>query len=550
MTRFRFLIVVVFLILFVPQSTFAESTQTANAKSGMIVAGHPMASEFGLKILKSGGNAVDAAVGAALVISVAEPFASGLGGGGAMLIYLNDPDSLTMINYYACAPQKLPDHFGSYGAGTILVPGTVAGLHRALSLYGTVSWKQMIDQVIEQVKDGIVVDDYLYQVNFESFEKIYSHPQTRSIYLENDFPPPVGTVIKNERILKTLQLLSTNGPDIFYNGAIADSIEAVVGSLGGTLQKSDLSQYQVQQVKPLSGTYREHEIVSAPPPLSGASVIEILNIINYQNVSLMGDYTDSVRTFHLFVEATKHGYIDRQNFLGDPNFNPLDMETLLSTTFARTRFDSILKHSPWQEAPFEKSQTPVIPQPEDKDGSTTHISVVDAAGNAVSLTQTLNHFWGSGISVCGFLLNNGMTSFYKDDVLNSMESGKQPRTTIAPTFVFKDDQLKIVIGSPGGGRIISTLVQMLTQLIDFHKSAHEANNAPRFALQQSGEKLLVEGRFSPALLDSLRKIGYPISSRDDINLYFGGVQLIVIDPVAKTLTGSSDPRRSGAVMGY
>ncbi len=546
MTRFRSLKIALIFILFLAQFASANSRAT----SGMIVSGHPLASEFGLKILKSGGNVVDAAVGAAMVIGVAEPFGSGLGGGGAMLIYLNDLDSLTMINYYACAPQNLPDDVGSYGAETILVPGTVAGLHRALTLYGTISWKNMIDQVIEQVKEGIVVDEYLYQVILESYEKIYSHPQTRSIYLENDFPPPVGTVIRNERILKTLELVSTNGPEIFYNGVIADSIEAVVSSLGGTLQKSDLSQYQVQQVKPLSGTYREHEIVSAPPPMSGASVIEILNILKFRNVPLMGDITTNVHTFRLMIEATKHGYIDRLHFLGDPNFHPVDDEMLVSTSFARTRFDSIRKYCPWQGKSPENSHSPVKRQHDDIEGSTTHISVVDSAGNAVSLTQTLNRFWGSGISVCGFLLNNGMTSFYKDDSLNGMEPGKQPRTTIAPTLVFKDNKLKIVIGSPGGGRIISTLVQVLCQLIDFHKSAHEANSAPRFALHQSGEMLPVEGRFSPTILDSLKKIGHHIQIRDNMDLYFGGVQLILIDPESRILTGSSDPRRSGAVMGY
>ena len=548
MTRSRSLKLVLILILFLTVSSRTAAQKTAS--TGMIVSGHPMASEFGLNILKSGGNAVDAAVGAALVIGVAEPFGSGLGGGGAMLIYLNDLDSLTLINYYACAPQNLPEDIGSYGAETILVPGNVAGLHRALTLYGTISWKNMIDRVIEQVKDGIVVDEYLYQVILESYEKIYSHPQTRSIYLQNDFPPPVGTIIKNERILKTLSLLSTGGPEIFYEGVLSDSIEAAVSALGGTLGKSDLLKYQVRQVKPLTGTYCAHQIISAPPPMSGASVIEILNILKFRDLSLLGNYTTNAHTFHLMIEATKFGYIDRLHFLSDPNFHPVDVETLLSENFARKRFDEIEKHWPFHKKSIWLKSTPPQHSLEDKEGSTTHISVVDSAGNAVSLTQTLNRFWGSGISVCGFLLNNGMTSFYRGDSLNDMAPGKQPRTTIAPTLVFKDNSLRFVIGSPGGGRIISTMVQVLCQLIDFNRNAHEANSAPRFALQRNGEKLPVEGRFSPAIIDSLKKIGHPVQVRDDMDLYFGGVQLIAIDTESKILTGSSDPRRSGAVMGY
>lgn len=537
---------------------FCDETTGA---SGMVVTAHPLASEMGLEILKDGGNAVDAAVASALLIGVVEPHASGLGGGGAMLIYLQEQDTLTYINYYACAPELVAEGFNprreSISARSVLVPGTVAGLHHALSHYGTISWQDLLNLVIDKVKDGFEVDVNFYQILLDSYEKLLFYPQTKSIYLVNDFPPETGQFIKNERLISTLEKLAVSGPDIFYRGEIADSIEAAMIRHGGGVRKSDLEKYEIRELAPLRSTYRDYKIFSAPPPQSGVTVIETLNILELKNLRQMGDFEGNVPTFHFMAEAMKRAYADRIQFLSDPEFNPAYEDILISKPFAKTRFETIDMGT---AEPLRPKDTPAgdisrflklaEPEMKDREGSTTHMSIVDGLGNAVSLTQTLSHFWGSGISVCGFLLNNSMTTFADGDSINQALPGKQPRTTIAPSILFKDDKMAIVVGSPGAGRIISTIVEVICNIIDFEKSPHKANAGPRFCSRKWSEDLDVESRFDENLLTELKTMGHPIKKHGEMDLFFGGVQLIVIDPETGLLTGSSDPRRSGAAMGY
>ncbi len=535
----------------------------ATGKSGMVVTAHPVASELGVEILKSGGNAVDAAVGAALALGVVEPYGSGLGGGGGMLIYLHEPDSLTFINYYQCAPQNVPANFRSSkessSARAVLVPGTLAGLHHALTKYGSISWEGILKKVIEKVEKGFEVDANFYKTILDYYEKLLLNPQTRSLYLIDDFPPEIGSQIINNQLIQTYQKLADEGIDIFYRGEIADSIEAAMIKFGGTLRKSDLEAYQVRETNPLNGKYRQFEIFSAPPPQSGMTIIEALNILELKNLKKMGDYILSVNTFHFMAEALRRVYADRAKYLGDPKFETVPAEMVISKEFARSRFITIneQKVEPFDPDLNKSEAEPSLPkQPETKskipDGNTTHISVVDAEGNAVSLTQTLNHFWGSGISVCGFLLNNGMTSFSSsdDETPNIVLPGKQPRTTIAPTMIFENEKLQMVIGSPGAGRIISTMVEVICNVADFGMDAEAANLAPRFHSRKWNEKIPIEERFPKELLTELETRGHSFQMLGDFDIFFGGVQLIVIDLEKHELTGSSDPRRSGRADGY
>ncbi|OQX95864.1 gamma-glutamyltransferase [candidate division KSB1 bacterium 4572_119] len=536
-------------------------TAEETGKNGMVVTAHPMASEFGLEILKSGGNAVDAAVGSAIVLGVTEPHASGFGGGGGMLIYLHDLDSLTYINYYARAPRLIPTNYNSYwerkSAISVLVPGNVAGLHLALQKYGTISWEDLLKRVISKVKNGFEVDEKFYKIILDSYESLLKYSQTKAIYLVNDFPPEVGQKIQNHRILLTLEKLAEGGPDIFYKGEIADSIEAAMIRNGSGLRKSDLEAYRPIELQPVRGSYRGYEIVSAPPPQSGTTIVEILNILEFKDLSAMGDYTNSIPSFHFMVEAMKRGFADRLFYLGDPKFIDVPVSGLISKDFAESRFQTIdmQRADPVnpKETPFG-DMTPFLekkdPDSQNKDGSTTHISVVDGAGNAVSLTQTLNHFWGCGVSVCGFLLNNGMTAFSSTNPANNVQSGRQPRSTISPTMMFKEKDLRVVVGSPGAGRIISTVVEVICNLVDFDKTAEQANQAPRFHSRKWINNLPVEDRFSPEMLEKLKEMGHRVQVLGQMDLFFGGVQLIVVDPKRQLLIGSSDLRRSGVAIGY
>ncbi len=560
MKRKTLIFILSFVFLFHCLTVFSPAQETIG-KSGMVVSAHPIATEFGLEILKSGGNAVDAAVGTAIVIGVVEPNASGLGGGGAMLIYLKEADSLTYINYYARAPRLVSTNFNSeteLSSGiSVLVPGTVAGLYKALTQYGTISWKELLTKAVDRLKSGFKINSKFYNLIFDSYEKLMIYPETKSIYLLNDLPREQGSILKNDRLIKTLRKLADQGPDVFYQGEIADSIETVMFKYGGGIRKSDLKNYQPVEVSPIRGTYRNHEIISAPPPQCGITVIEILNILELKNLSQMAHFSGSAKTFHFMAEAMKRAYADRLTYLGDPKFISVPVSTLLSKGYAKSRFQTIettrafparLKNTkPGNVTDFQKRNKSDDTNPH---GSTTQISIADKFGNAVSLTQTLNHFWGSGISVCGFLLNNGMNVFSKINSANTINSGRIPRSTMAPTLVFKENSLFMVVGSPGAGRIPSTIVEVISNIIDYGYSPEKANEAPRFCSRKWADYITVEARIPDEVLNELRKMGHPIEVKEDMDLFFGGVQLILMDAQKNIKIGSSDPRRSGVAMGY
>ena len=529
-------------------------------RSGMVVTAHPAASRIGVEILQAGGNAVDAAVGAALMLSVAEPHASGLGGGGCMLISLEEADSLVYINYYARAPRLVATDFDSEKEErtglAVLIPGTVAGLHHALVSFGKMDWNTIVERVIVSVRNGVPVDATLNKQMFDGFELLIVHPQTRSIFLPDGFPPEEGEPLVNTRLIQTLELLADAGPDVFYHGSIADSIESAVRKTGGSLRKSDLAAYRPIVEVPLRSTYRGHTLITAPPPQSGITLIEILNILELKELSQMGNYTENLRTFHFMAEAQKRAYADRLHYLGDPEFTDVPVDVLTSKSYARSRYatidferavPSVLKKTPFGDVSDYFAEEELH---DDPDGSTTHISIVDKEGNAVALTQTLSRFWGSGVSTCGFLLNNSKTGFSVTNPVNRITSGRQPRSTICPTLVFSDDRLYMVIGSPGAGRILSTMAEFICHIIDFDMDVDEANRAPRFCARKWADTLPVEDRFPELLIEGLLKMGHPIEKLEPVDLFFGGLQAIVRHPTKKVWIGSSDPRRSGSAIGY
>ncbi len=555
--RFHIPIVILFTLLLVTCTRWQP--QPSIQSEGMVVAAHPMAAEFGYEILKSGGNAVDAAVGTAIVLGVVEPNASGLGGGGGILIYLNEPDSLTYINYYARAPQQLADYNSETdvnSAHAVLVPGMVAGLSLALEKYGTMTWADVLTRSIAKVEAGFQVDENFNAIVMDSYEILMSHPQTSSIFLKEMFPHEPGETLVNQPILETLQKLADGGPEVFYVGELADSIEAVMLNYGGTIRKTDLANYHPVEKAPVKTVYRDNLVFSAPPPQSGVPLLEILNIVEYKDISKMGSYIENEATFHFMAEAMKRGYADRLRYLSDPEFQEVPTDILLSDEYAKTRYATIdmeravpaaLKKTP--PGDVKQFEAEYFREEIDKDGSTTHISVVDKDGNAVSLSQTLNHFWGSGITVCGFLLNNGMTGFSKSNPANTPAPNRQPRSTICPSMLFKDGELYMVIGSPGAGRIISTLVEVICNIVDFGMTPDQANQAPRFCSKKWADTLPVEARFDQELLDRLIAKGHPIEVLGEVDKFFGGVHLIVVDPNTGVLKGSADSRRSGAVKG-
>lgn len=523
---------------------------------GMVVAAHPVAADLGFDILDLGGNAVDAAVGTALALSVVEPHASGLGGGGGMLIYLQQKDKLTYINYYPQTGAVLPDSFRSstdaHSAKAILVPGTVAGLSMALDKYGTMTWGEILELCVVKLQKGYVIDNHFNEVILDAYETLLEYPETGEIFLNEMLPYEVGDTLFNEPAIRTLKLLAEHGPEVFYHGEIADSIQAVAARYGGTISKLDLAAYEAIEMTPLYGEYRDKIIVTAAPPQSGSTILEILNILELEDLASMGRYEDNDSSFHIISEAVKLGYSDRRQYLGDPRFTDIPVKTLVSDNYAEKRHALIsmegITNTDTTDTPHGIITDERVDPPDDRHGSTTHLSIIDKDGNAVSLTQTISYFWGSGITVGGFLLNNGMTSFSRGEGVNSIQAHKQPRSTISPTMIFLEDDLYVVIGTPGGGRIPGTMVQVLTNILDYGYEPAAANMAPRFYSRDNNPQLRVESRFDQELLDSLVKRGHMVETMGEVDSYFGGVHLIVIDPETRKVTGSADPRRSGIVV--
>ncbi|MBD3179793.1 MAG: hypothetical protein GF417_09425, partial [Candidatus Latescibacteria bacterium] len=575
-SRFRTLSIFLALLLIalVPSVLQSAQSEAVCGSEGVVAASHERAAAAAVEIMRQGGNAVDAAVAAAFTIGVVEPHASGLGGGGGMVIYLGEEDRSYFINYYGSASWNVND-LGSYDRGSyrhtaksILVPGTVAGLTLALERFGKLPIEKVIAPAIRCAREGFEIDETLGGLLLDSVELLEKNSNTAEVFLgEMGFPPMTGDTLKQPELAATLEEIARHGRDGFYKGRVAREMVEGISDLGGVISMDDLESYRAVLSEPLQGTYRDCEIIAANPPLSGASVIEALNILENRDLKSMGHYTESAATLHFMVEAIRFTHADRYPFVGDPEFGYVPVNGLTSKDYAQTRYHDInqfqadppryrdtTEGSPnlfdrkgdkdprkkrresknwsdanefgkpadsWGEDIFDSFGSKKKPEKsksrKEKDknessrsptasgssitveslvpdeASTTHLSVVDSDGNAVSLTQTLGTFFGSAQTVSGVLFNCGMSNFSRTRPVNVIEPGKRPRTSICPTIVLRAGELFLVVGTPGASRIISTVVEMLVNLIDFDMDIAEANNAPRFYTSKYEDYLHVEG---------------------------------------------------------
>jgi gamma-glutamyltranspeptidase/glutathione hydrolase len=525
----------------------------AEGSHGAVAAASPLAAQVALEVLKQGGNAVDAAVAAGFTLSVTEPHASGVGGGGGLLYYHAATRSAHYLDFYVRAGQEPPSDFSTRDAHSgraVCVPGLVAGLCQALQQHGTWSLHRVLSLVIAHLEQGFVFDEALHNSVVDNLDLVARDERLAALFLEEGFPKEVGARIHNPAHVALYRQLAAHGPDAFYRGAVADSIVAVVRRHGGTLTREDFASYTPVIRPPVQAEYRGFQIVSAPPPQGGTALLEVLNIIENLPLQAMGHYTRSWRVAHFFIEALRRADADRRAFVGDPDFVPVPSELLVSQGYANERFADIRATRLWP-VPAGSPQRSLQRLPAQReDGHTSHISVVDAAGNAVSMTQTLNLFWGSGLVVEGFLLNNGMTGFSTREGVNTPGPGRRPRSTIAPTIVLKEGRVYLVVGSPGAGRITSTLAEVVSSVLDYSIWPDSANAAPRLAASVAGETVEVEARFSPEVMDSLRVAGHAVAALGEFDPYFGGVQMILYDHERGRYIASSDPRRSGAALAF
>ena len=537
--------------------------QIATGTKGVVAAAHPLAAKVGAEILARGGNAVDAAVATAFALGVVEPYASGIGGEGVMVISLADGTEVA-IDYKSVAPGHVTlegtDTSVKLGPKGTCVPGVVAGLALALEKYGTMSLAEVLEPAIRLAREGFPIDEVFVDVMAAHgfYENIVDDPEISSIFLKDGLIPDVGTVITNPELAHAYELIAQQGPEVFYEGEIA---EAIVQATEGWITKEDLAQYTPREMEPVRGDYRGYEVLSAPPPVGGTTLIEALNIL--ENFDLSGySYTDP-EAIHLIAESLLLASADRYRYVGDPAFFAVPIKGLTSDAYARERAELIRLDAviPPREAPaggpfqyeYLEEHAAIYSVPEEATSlSTTHVSVVDKEGNAVSLTQTLSYFWGSQVFVSGygFFLNNELHNFNRYDPtdptdLNEIAPYKRPRTLVAPTIVKRDGEIFLVVGTPGAGRIISTLLEVIVNVVDFGMDLKEAIAAPKFCSRVAYKELRMEEGYPEETLAALEALGHKIKLYSPLNLYFGGVNAVMVREDG-TIIGVGSLRRQGA----
>jgi gamma-glutamyltranspeptidase/glutathione hydrolase len=544
----------------VPPVSYGVDSDTfhpVKAQHGMVASVDAMATQVGVEILRQGGNAVDAAVAVGFALAVTHPQAGNLGGGGFMLLRTASGRA-TAIDFREMAPghasrDMFLDKQGNADSKLSLTshlasgtPGTVAGLALAAQKYGTLPLSTLLAPAIKLARDGIPVNDALADdLKTYGKEVLINHPNSKAIFYKPDGTPwQKGDRLVQKNLAHSLQLIARQGPDAFYKGEIADEIAGEMAQHGGLINKADLAAYRAVERKPISGTYRGYEVFSMPPPSSGGiHIVQILNILENFDLAKMG--FGSADAMQVMAEAEKYAYADRSEYLGDPDFVKVPWQALTSKAYAKTLAQQIdvAKARPSSEIkpgklePYESNQT-------------THFSVVDKQGNAVAVTYTLNTYFGSGIVAgnSGILMNNEMDDFSAKPgtpnvyglvggEANAVQPAKRPLSSMSPTIVAKEGKTWLVTGSPGGSRIITTVLQMVVNSIDFGMNVAEATNAPRFHHQWLPDQLRVEKGFSPDTLRLLETKGQHVKVLPSM----GSTQSIMIGPDGM-LYGASDPR--------
>ena len=528
---------------------------------GMVVSQRMIASEVGAEILKKGGNAVDAAVATGLALAVVLPRAGNLGGGGFMVVYLKEENKTIAIDYREKAPSAASrdlflDENGDYdrkkaqfsllSAG---VPGSVAGFHHALTKYGTLSWQEVLEPAIRLAEEGFVIPHDLANTlaSKRYRERLSSNPAAAKVFFKEDKGLySAGEILIQKDLALTLKELSKNGPDAFYSGKIAQLIVEEMERNGGLITLEDLKNYNVAERQPLVGSYKGYEIVSMPPSSSGGThLIQMLNMLEEFPIKEMG--FGSADTIHILAEVMKRAYADRSKYLGDSDFYKVP-SSLTSKKYAI----SLNKDISLDKVTPSEDVSPGDPYPYESP-DTTHFSVMDSYGNAVANTYTLNFSYGSGkmIPGTGMLINNEMDDFSSKpgtpngygllgSEANAIEGNKRPLSSMTPTIIFKDQKPYMVFGSPGGSRIITTVLQVALNVMEHEMNIAQAVHSPRMHHQWLPEVLMIEEGFGSDTEKLLESKGYKLYPSSTM----GSVQAIVKE--GNYFYGSADPRRPSA----
>lgn len=537
--------------------------------TGLALASSTYAMEIGKAVLDNGGNAIDAAVAVGYALAVVHPAAGNIGGGGFAVIHLSNGQNVA-LDFREKAPLKatkdmyldkkgnvIPDAstLGYLAAG---VPGSVKGMSAMLDKYGTKPLSELIQPAIDLAENGFIITDRQAETMLEAKSDFAKFATSKKYFLKKD-----GSTYKDgERLIqkdlaKTLRLIQKDGESAFYKGKIADLIVADMKKNGGIISKEDLAQYNVVWRKPVTGTYRGYKIISMSPPSSGGThIIQMLNTMENAPIAKLG--FGSSQTIALMAEAMRQAYADRSVFMADPDFFSVPTNKLLAKDYAKKIYANILK-SEGKAIPSKDIQPGLgvikVGQPVNhREGNhTTHYSVADKWGNAVSVTYTINASYGAIAAVdgAGFILNNEMDDFsIKPGVANlyglvggeanAIVPGKRPLSSMSPTIILKDGKLFMVVGSPGGSRIITTVLQVISNVIDHKMDIARAVESPRFHMQWAPDEIRIESYGMPKdVQNNLKKMGYKLTELPDM----GDVNAIMRDPKTGIMYGVSDPRK-------
>jgi gamma-glutamyltranspeptidase/glutathione hydrolase len=567
----RALHVFLILLFFLPSFPFAASRRPLEGKKVMVASVHELASGAGVEIMQKGGNAIDAAVGISFVLAVVWPEAGNLGGGGFMLIRKADGTE-EAIDYRERAPLaatrdmyldskgNVIENASTIGHKASAVPGTIAGLTLALQRHGKLPWKELIEPARKLAEEGYLLSPMVVERTLKHEKTLSFFPETKRIFLRNGKHYEPGERFIQPELAKTLARIQQQGPREFYEGETATLIIKEMKENGGLITAKDLKEYEATIRKPIHGTYRDYEIVTMPPPSSGGiALIQMLNML--ESFDLASASFHSTGHLHRMVEVMKRAFADRAVFLGDRDFVRVPVEELISKEHAIAAVKTINSH---RATPSTKIK-PLLTQLKES-ANTTHFSVIDAEGNVVANTFTLNDSFGSAVTVrgAGFLLNNEMDDFTSkpgtpnfyglmQSELNAIAPRKRPLSSMTPVIVLKQGKPFLTMGSPGGPVIISAVTQVLLNIVDFGMNAQQAVDAPRFHHQWMPDEIY----FEPFGLNKDAQRALELRGHKFAKKYFfretdylGDVQLIIIDPKTGNRLGASDPRRGGAPAGY
>jgi gamma-glutamyltranspeptidase/glutathione hydrolase len=521
--------------------------------SGLVVSDHPLATQAGMEVLHRGGNAVDAAIATGFALAVLDQAASGLGGGGFMILYDAKDKRAHALDFRETAPEAA--HANLYvrngkpvpslsltGALAVAIPGEVAGLSAALKRFGSLSLPALMAPAIRLATEGFPVDAALRFAIERQASNMKKFPELGRVFLVNDEVPSVGEILRQPDLAQTLKAIATDGEDVFYQGWIAQAIVDTVRKDGGVLTLEDLKSYKPIWREPLIGSYRKRTVITMPPPSSGGvALIEMLNVLEGHQLAKLS--LNSATYLQLVAESMKHAFADRAQYLGDPDFVKAPIPMLLSKDYAawiRSRISPVKTHPPkfYGLANFKAEQ-----------GGTTHFSVLDRFGNAVACTLSVNTRFGSKILVpkTGIVLNNEMDDFaiYPSGNIyglvgndaNSLQPRKRPLSSMTPTIILQGDRPELIVGGAGGPRIISATLQTILNVLDFKMPIKEAVEAPRIHHQWIPDELNVEDKLPPEIKRSLERRGHTLKERNTL----GVVQAILAR--RSGISGAADSRK-------